>query len=63
MTDANPPCPKCGAKAVAIVYGLPGPGLMEAYDRGEIHLGGCVVSEDMPGWHCKACNHEFGKVS
>ena len=57
MTEANPPCPKCGAKAVPIVYGFPGPGLME------IHLGGCVVSEDMPWWHCKACGHEFRKAS
>ena len=40
-----------------IVYGYPEPS--EAYDRGEIHLGGCVVSEHMPAWHCKACGHEF----
>ena len=61
MTQSNPPCPKCGTKAVPIVYGLVGPS--EAYDCGEIHLGGCVVSDDGPGWHCNACGHEFGKAS
>ncbi len=40
MTESKPPCPTCGAKAVPIVYGFPSPDLMEAYDRGEIHLGG-----------------------
>ncbi len=61
MTEANPPCPKCGAKTVPIVYGHP-PGPSEEYDRGEIHLGGCIVSEYMSAWHCNACGHEFGKT-
>ena len=57
MTKA-PPCPRCNGAAVPIVYGLGPPS--EAYDRGEIVLGGCVVDENSPAWHCQGCGHEFG---
>ena len=40
-----PKCPSCGSrKVVRIVYGMPGPELVEAYERGEVQLGGqCVL--------------------
>ena len=28
--------------------------------RGEIELGGCIVSEGMPTDHCKDCGADFG---
>jgi hypothetical protein len=30
-----------------------------AADRGEIALGGCVLSEENLKWHCAACEREF----
>ena len=52
-------CPECGGEAVPILYGLPSIEYAEALRRGEIHLWGCVVEEDEPSWHCKACESEW----
>ena len=41
---AGPVCPECGSKMVRIVYGYPMGDLMERSMRGEVALGGCVVS-------------------
>lgn len=56
-------CPECGKhEAVRIVYGLPSfeqpppPGM-----RDYVH-GGCVPYEDSPGWMCRACGAQFGRV-
>ena len=50
-------CPVCGGKMARIVYGLvpPNPDLVQAMERGEIMLGGCVVSDDMPEYGCLTC--------
>jgi hypothetical protein len=38
-------CPTCAVgKLIPIVYGMPGSELVEQSERGEIELGGCVVS-------------------
>jgi DNA-directed RNA polymerase subunit RPC12/RpoP len=62
--EQEPPpdeCPSCGSrKVVRIVYGMPGPDLVEAYERGEVELGGCVIGENDPEWHCKKCGHDWG---
>ncbi len=51
-------CPKCGSGNVAeIVYGYPTPDAVEAQDRGEIELGGCVIDADDPQWICKNCEN------
>jgi len=62
-------CPACKAgKLIPIVYGLPGRELMEQSDRGEIELGGCVVSQIIdfngirsndPELHCPTCSSKF----
>ncbi len=45
------------------MWGMPfDPRDLEAAERGEIHLGGCLVFEGMPAWHCNACGHEFGEA-
>jgi hypothetical protein len=46
---------------IPIVYGEPGPLLDEQEKRGEVVLGGCIVAEGNPLWHCKACEHDFGR--
>ncbi len=51
-------CPRCGGKAIPIVYGMPGPKLFERSKRGEVRLGGCVVMGDGndPTHYCPACD-------
>ena len=58
-----PKCPSCGSsKVVPIVYGMPGSELAEAYERGEVELGGCVITGDDPQWRCKGCGHDWGRA-
>ena len=62
-------CPTCrSGKLVPIVYGMPGRELIEQSNRGEIELGGCVVSQVIdengirfndPELYCPACNSKF----
>jgi hypothetical protein len=40
----EPVCPECGTRMVRIVYGFPLGDLVDRSMRGEIALGGCVVS-------------------
>jgi len=61
---ANIRCPRCKARAgIAIFRGYPAPDsmddLLEASRKGEVYLGGCLVSGDGPDWHCRACGHEW----
>lgn len=63
-------CPTCEVgKLIPIVYGMPGRGLIEQTERGEIELGGCVVSQVFdpergfisgdPELSCPACEERF----
>lgn len=60
------PCPNCGGDLLLIRYGEPGISMMRAARRGEIVLGGCIVSESDPDLECAACGEQFrvwgGKV-
>jgi rubrerythrin len=51
-------CPRCGATVtlLPILYGYPSHETFEAYERGEIQLGGCVVTDDDPEFACPACD-------
>lgn len=55
----QPQCPKCKEKSavVSIVYGRPGPQLLEDSKNGKVHLGGC--SMDSKHHYCKTCKLEF----
>lgn len=54
--DKPAPCPHCGSEQVIpIVYGMPGAELGAAWERGEVELGGCVVSGNDPERHCREC--------
>ena len=58
-------CPKCGKKeGVKIIYGYPMPSAMKEAEKGEIHLGGCVITigGSDPQWHCNNCGHEWNKA-
>jgi DNA-directed RNA polymerase subunit RPC12/RpoP len=60
-------CPKCGSsKVLPIVYGLPieipgkpEKGLIAAEKRGEVELGGCVITGKDPNFRCKDCGEAF----
>lgn len=55
-------CPECGSSdTIPIQYGFPSPEMMNAADKGKIRLGGCVIKNDSPDWHCKACQLDFKK--
>lgn len=47
---------------VPIVYGMPGAELVEASQRGDIVLGGCVISEDAPAFECHSCSATSGRI-
>jgi len=54
-------CPACGSTdTVTIIYGMPTHEAFEAAERGELVLGGCLVSDMNPTRHCKACGKDFG---
>jgi DNA-directed RNA polymerase subunit RPC12/RpoP len=52
-------CPACGARLAMVVYGLVGPELVEADRRGEVWLGGCIISSDDPRYRCPECGRFF----
>ncbi|HOC77510.1 MAG TPA: hypothetical protein PLO36_02945 [Methanofastidiosum sp.] len=58
--EENPKCPKCGSdQTIPILYGLPISG--EAEKRGEVILGGCLLVNGSPIWHCKKCHNRWGE--
>lgn len=55
-------CPYCNSSnVIPIVYGYPGAELVEKSERGEVKLGGCVVTDNDPDRYCKDCGKEFFK--
>jgi hypothetical protein len=58
LSKMKPPkCPHCGAKKVVdILYGYPSDEGFEKADKGELVIGGCIVSGDNPSWQCTTCN-------
>lgn len=44
------------------MYGEPIEELGRAEARGELVLGGCVISDNDPEWACLACGARFGRV-
>jgi hypothetical protein len=49
-TDHAPTCPQCGSRGLPVIYGFPGPEMIEAAEAGRMVLGGCVVSGE--DWSC-----------
>ena len=49
-------CDRCDGVRTPIAYGYPGPELVAAADHGEVVLGGCIVWDGMPRWHCPTCD-------
>jgi hypothetical protein len=59
-----PQCPKCNSESVIpILYGEPNDeGIAAAY-RNELVLGGCIVDDGLPIWHCQDCGYNFGELN
>ncbi len=57
----RPACPYCGYEdqVVRIVYGLPGPDMIQESRMGEIALGGSSIGPDSHPWYCKGCLRSF----
>jgi hypothetical protein len=56
-------CPECGEDTLRpIAYGLPSLELMEAAGRGEVVLGGCVITPHAPAWACTRCRYQGGTL-
>ena len=54
-------CTKCGSKnTVRIVYGYPSQETLEIAKNGKVVLGGCIISDNDPVWHCNDCQNNWG---
>ena len=55
----EPKCPNCGNKLIEIVYGMPDSEIGEKAMKGEIFLGGCIVDDAIPKYHCNSCERSY----
>ena len=54
-------CPQCcSLSVVPIVYGKPSEDLVQSMKAGLLALGGCIIENNSPTWHCNNCNSEWG---
>lgn len=63
MNESKPSCPNCNNENVAwILWGYVGDmqSIKEELEKGDIVLGGCIVSSNDPKWKCNNCNHSWG---
>lgn len=56
MAGRKRKCPVCGGKVARIVYGMPGPDLMDDAQQGKVILGGCCISDHDPDRGCVDCD-------
>lgn len=61
----RPACPFCrfDDQVVRIVYGYPGPDVIEQSQRHEVALGGDSFVPEAPGWYCRGCLRRFDAPS
>jgi len=59
--DSIKTCPACHKKdqVIPISYGKPGPETIKKANKGEIKLGGCMISGTSPRFYCKTDKLEF----
>lgn len=60
----NYKCPHCGAsEAAKILYGMPefSAELETSMKNGEVFIGGCCISGEMPKYKCRTCGFEYGR--
>ncbi len=53
-------CPQCGSRSVVpILYGYPTEDSINKAHRGELHMGGCMVTGDDPELSCNECGEQW----
>mgnify|MGYP001191086227 FL=1 len=55
-------CPNCGKNNIAkYLYGMPAMDeeLRKDIDKGKIILGGCVIIDESPKFHCNSCSYDW----
>lgn len=52
-------CPNCEHDLVNIVYGMPGPKLIDMAKNEDIALGGCTITIDQPSLYCYGCHETY----
>jgi len=54
----KPPCHICGKRdmVVPIIYGYGTDELFKRYKEGKVEIGGCIIRDCQPKWHCKRDN-------
>jgi len=57
----EPRCPHCKEKLIPIIYGMVGYEEGRKAENGEIFLGGCMIEEDAPEYHCNNCRRSYSK--
>ena len=61
-TEKKQRCPDCGEReGVELLFGMPSSEAMEAAERGEIALGGCLIPWEPLHYRCLACGWEWGR--
>lgn len=58
-------CPGCSShmSPQPVVYGYPSIELVDAAERGDVFLGGCVVYRDFPSHRCPTCGIGLGRAA
>lgn len=56
-------CPNCGGELRKIVWGMPDLSMLDAAQRGEVYIGGCVLFEPAAQYHCMRCDREYRWIS
>ncbi|MEG0873408.1 MAG: hypothetical protein RSE57_05625, partial [Clostridia bacterium] len=54
-------CPICKSKMVNIIYGMPSSEVIVQAEKQKIFIGGCLVMENNPVYHCYNCQKSFSK--
>ena len=52
-------CPICTAIMVEIHYGMPNLKMTKEAKQRKIFIGGCILSDDSPIYHCYNCRKSF----
>jgi hypothetical protein len=62
-THSDETCPDCGSSVLPVMYGMPGEEAMNAAERGELFLGGCMIEDVAFRCECGATSHLFDDAS
>ena len=56
-----PVCPNCNQEMIKIVYGMPTTETFKMAQEGKVFLGGCLIMDNQPVYHCNNCQRSYSK--